>query len=300
MSQRVISQPDTLVVAEDRLAGELADRLGAGRCSPFRDPYDALGALHDRPWSTVVLSGLASELPGMYRAVKRLQGDARVFAWCPSEARDALSPLVDDGLEGLFASPATPQELDRCVAAIDRTREVEPTAPTAPAEPAPESAPAAAPTGGDLSTAELIRLFRSAVSVPRLESAVGRLVRQQLQCEAYWRDGQAVPPGAAILLASEGDRPRALLADRLQRALTRRDREFLDSVQSCLSGLLAAARRMESMRHLARQYQQQARAAMAALTIFAGWAVWAVVAALIIILIFRIFSFYLGAIGGAI
>ena len=56
----------------------------------------------------------------------------------------------------------------------------------------------------------------------------------------------------------------------------------------------------ESMRHLARQYQQQARAAMAALTILAGWVVWAAVAALIIILIFRIFSFYLGAIGGAI
>ena len=56
----------------------------------------------------------------------------------------------------------------------------------------------------------------------------------------------------------------------------------------------------ESMRHLARQYQQQARAAMAALTILAGWAIWAAIAALIIALIFRVFSFYLGAISGAI
>ena len=236
------------MVAEDRLAGELADRLGAGRCSPFRDPYDALGALHDRPWSAVILSGQAKELPGMVRAVKRLRSDARVFAWCPSEARDALGPLVDDGLEGLFSSPATAQELDRCAAAIDQTRVPEPTVATPPA---PEAAPAVASAEGGISTAELIRLFRSAASVVRLESAVGRLVRQQLQCEAYWRDGQTVPDGAAILLSSDGDRPRALLADRLDRALTRRDREFIDSVQSCLSGLLAAARRMESMRHLA-------------------------------------------------
>ncbi len=56
---------------------------------------------------------------------------------------------------------------------------------------------------------------------------------------------------------------------------------------------------VESMRVLARQYQERARTALATLTTLAGWAVWAVVAAMLIALIFRVFSFYLGAINGA-
>ncbi len=55
----------------------------------------------------------------------------------------------------------------------------------------------------------------------------------------------------------------------------------------------------ESMKVLARQYQERARAALATLTMAAGWVVWAVIAALLIALIFRVFSFYLGAINQA-
>ena len=56
---------------------------------------------------------------------------------------------------------------------------------------------------------------------------------------------------------------------------------------------------VESMGHLARQYQEQARAALATLTLLAGWAVWAAIAALLIFLIFRLFFFYLGTINNA-
>ncbi len=71
--------------------------------------------------------------------------------------------------------------------------------------------------------------------------------------------------------------------------------EFLDT----LAVGEQSGRVVESMGHLARQYQDQARAALAALTVLAGWAVWAAVAALLIALIFRLFSFYLGAINDA-
>ncbi len=56
---------------------------------------------------------------------------------------------------------------------------------------------------------------------------------------------------------------------------------------------------VESMGHLARQYQEQARAALALLTLAAGWAVWAAIAALLVFLIFRLFFFYLGQINSA-
>jgi type II secretory pathway component PulF len=49
---------------------------------------------------------------------------------------------------------------------------------------------------------------------------------------------------------------------------------------------------VESMEHLARQYQDQAQAAMKALAIAAGVAVWMVIAAFIIVLIFRGAMFY--------
>jgi type II secretory pathway component PulF len=71
--------------------------------------------------------------------------------------------------------------------------------------------------------------------------------------------------------------------------------EFLDTLAvGEQSGKIA-----ESMRVLARQYQERARTALATLTMLAGWAVWAVIAALLIALIFRVFSFYIGAIDGA-
>lgn len=68
--------------------------------------------------------------------------------------------------------------------------------------------------------------------------------------------------------------------------------EFLDT----LAVGEDSGRVVESMGHLAVQYQDRARAAMAAMAVVAGWLVWALVAAFIIVLIFRIFSFYVGTI----
>ncbi len=56
---------------------------------------------------------------------------------------------------------------------------------------------------------------------------------------------------------------------------------------------------VESMGHLAQQYQDRARMAFAMLALVAGWLVWAAIAALIIALIFRLFSFYLGVLNNA-
>lgn len=70
---------------------------------------------------------------------------------------------------------------------------------------------------------------------------------------------------------------------------------FLDAVQAAEeSGTL-----VESMRHLAELYQDQARVAMNTLTVLLGMAVAGVIAAVIIFLIFRVFGFYLGTINDA-
>jgi type II secretory pathway component PulF len=71
--------------------------------------------------------------------------------------------------------------------------------------------------------------------------------------------------------------------------------EFLDT----LAVSEQSGRIVESLGHLARQYQDRARAAMAAMTLIGGWLVWMGIAAIIITLIFRLFSFYLNMINTA-
>ena len=71
--------------------------------------------------------------------------------------------------------------------------------------------------------------------------------------------------------------------------------EFLASVQVGEE----SGRLVESMAHLAEQYQDQARLAMNTLTILLGLAVTGLIAAVIIFLIFRVFSFYTGTLNDA-
>ena len=71
--------------------------------------------------------------------------------------------------------------------------------------------------------------------------------------------------------------------------------DFLDAVEVAEhSGTL-----VESMRHLAEVYQDQARLAMNTLTILMGLAVVGLIAAVIIFLIFRVFGFYLDVLNDA-
>ncbi|HIQ19947.1 MAG TPA: type II secretion system F family protein [Planctomycetes bacterium] len=71
--------------------------------------------------------------------------------------------------------------------------------------------------------------------------------------------------------------------------------DFLDAVHVGEE----SGRLVESMEHLAEQYNQQAAAALKTLATFAGWGVWALVAMMIIAMIFRLFFFYLSQITGA-
>jgi type II secretory pathway component PulF len=71
--------------------------------------------------------------------------------------------------------------------------------------------------------------------------------------------------------------------------------EFLASVQVGEE----SGRLVESMEHLAEQYQDQARGAMNTLTILMGLGVTGLIAAVIIFLIFRVFGTYTGAINDA-
>ncbi len=61
-----------------------------------------------------------------------------------------------------------------------------------------------------------------------------------------------------------------------------------------------SGRLVESMAHMAQEYQDQARTAMNVLTVLMGVAVTGLIVAVIIFLIFSIFSFYVGAINDAV
>jgi len=91
-----------------------------------------------------------------------------------------------------------------------------------------------------------MELVRSTHSVERLETALAELVQRRLQRPVRWRDaGPDVEPEG--LLQIEGTMPRVLVADTPGLEAD----AFLESLRRCLSGLVALARRQESMRHLA-------------------------------------------------
>ena len=71
--------------------------------------------------------------------------------------------------------------------------------------------------------------------------------------------------------------------------------ELLESVQVGEQ----SGRLVESMAHMAQQYQDQARTAMLVLTVLAGLAATGLIAAVIVFLIFRLFGFYIGTINEA-
>jgi type IV pilus assembly protein PilC len=71
--------------------------------------------------------------------------------------------------------------------------------------------------------------------------------------------------------------------------------DFLDTVQVGEQ----SGRMVESMAHMAEQYQDQARLAMNTLTVLLGLAVTGLVAGVIIFLIFRVFGFYVNSINDA-
>ena len=218
---------NTLLIAEPAAAQGLARTLRLERCRIAADPYDALATLHQEAFTSVVIAGQADRLPGVCRAARRVRPEARLIVCAPPHQVSQLAGQLPVGVELLSGDPRSP---------IDKTE-------------SPAATPAPARSG--FTTTDLMQLMRSAVSIPRLEAALGRLIRQRVGCEGRWVDRERIAPQAVVLLETDCDRPRAMVAERLDRDLTADEEAYLAELRTCLSALVSSAKRTESLQHLA-------------------------------------------------
>ena len=112
----MIDATQTLVVADGPIGMDLAGRLGESRSVRCGDPYDALLEISQRRWSTVVVTAPRSDLAGLCRAIKRLQGDVQLFGVCPPAGEPELRALIGRELDDYFIYPPTDSDIRRMVA----------------------------------------------------------------------------------------------------------------------------------------------------------------------------------------
>ncbi|HDZ22645.1 hypothetical protein LCGC14_0295820 [marine sediment metagenome] len=236
--------PDILLITEPWIGQQLADRLDDGRCLQCSDRYEALERLAHKSWSAVVVTGPQEDMLPLVRAVRRLRGSAKLFAWqsptWPDRLHEALTRSADD----LFAYPPMPQELARCAAAIRG-----PVRPAMPGRPSAQTTTPPALTNG-LAPAEMAALVQSARTIGSLEAALADLVRRRGGRPVRWQDAAPTTPDEAVLLRIENGHPRVLVAAGAGLPAKSVDK-LLVSLQMCAGGLATMARRMESMQRLA-------------------------------------------------
>lgn|GEM_PF-2403151 len=101
-----------LVLAERTVTDEFSDHFGPDSLRAFDDPYEALAAMENRDWASVVIAGSYVGLRGLCRAVRRLQRNARIVVLCGPAAESEVLALVggasDEGpIDDYFIYPLT-------------------------------------------------------------------------------------------------------------------------------------------------------------------------------------------------
>ena len=96
-----------LVLARRGVSDEFSDRVGPGKVAAFDDPYEALAAMGRGTWLRIVIEASYVGLDGLCRAVRRLQGDAKLFVLCSPAMEPEVRDLVDGAIDDYFIYPLT-------------------------------------------------------------------------------------------------------------------------------------------------------------------------------------------------
>ena len=91
---------EMLVLADRGVTDEFADRLGPDALDAFDDPFEALAAMGQGSWSSVVIAASYVGLDGLCRAVRRLQPDTRLLVLCGPGREPEVRELTDAAIAG--------------------------------------------------------------------------------------------------------------------------------------------------------------------------------------------------------
>jgi hypothetical protein len=113
-----------LVLAEQAVSEEFSDYFSDEELDVFDDPYEALAAMENGSWSSVVIAASYVGLRGLCSAVRRLQKGARLIVLCgpamESEVRGMAGGIAAQGaIDDYFIYPLTSNEW-RSLTAADK------------------------------------------------------------------------------------------------------------------------------------------------------------------------------------
>jgi len=226
---------EILLLADEAVGQEFRARFGPRRCEAVLDPYDALLELGRRRWPTVVLAGPRLDYPGLCRAARKLQREARLYGLCSPAGEPDVRPLLADPLDDYFIHPMTPGEMRQ----LERGGE----APSA-------ASLARAAHDGKAAARQIASLLEAAGSAGCLEEHLVRTVGSLLGAAVEWVGVEQLPPDVEPLLLTAGEAPRVLVARGAVHPGPAA-RGFLALVQECLPALHHTARRTEALHRLA-------------------------------------------------
>jgi len=224
----VSEQDRTLLLAGGRLGEALAERLGEG-CARFADPYEALLEMNRRRWPAIVMTAPQEDFEGLCRASRRLQNDARLFAVCTPSAEPDVRRLAAQLLDDYFIYPPTRGDVRRMLNSTD----------------------VRAPAAGGLGPEDFAEMAQAARTVAELESCVARTVARRCGAPVEWIDAENASPRRKPMLLVADDAPRVLVPKAPLEQLDRSAEDFIAGLRRCLPALMEAARRTESLHHLA-------------------------------------------------
>ena len=230
---------DILLVGEPGSLEQLRTQLGRQRATAAA-PYDAMLAMKQGQYRSVVVSAPQAELPGLCRALRRLHGDEPLMAVGPVPSEPEMRSLCGIGLDDYFISPPTRAELDRIRSG--RTSVTVPTPPVAAQAGLPSEAPV-------LSVAQLSGLMASSTSISTLEHAIVELLAA-VGLPSRWIVADGLAPAQAPLMTIPGEVAHLLVAagnDPPSPAAA----QLLAQLNQLLGSLVSNARRIESLHKLA-------------------------------------------------
>ncbi len=217
-----------LLLASDEVAGELAalsDKVQLPHCAK---PHDALGELSRRQYEAVIVSQDCPDFAGLVRAVRRLQGSARLIALTgpAGEADLQMSGMGD--LDDYFIYPPTADELESVLSAPREAAEAD---------------------GPGLTPEEVAELVESAGSIDALADRIARCVGAWTGLAVRWANGADTGDNKPLLLL-DADPPKVLLAGG-SGAISSAGRAKLAALQVLAGPLSAQARRTDALHRLA-------------------------------------------------
>jgi diguanylate cyclase (GGDEF)-like protein len=262
-----------LLLADPPAGPELSARLGGSRI--IQDPYQAMETLTRDKCKAVILTAPRPELASLCRALRRLDGQAKLLALSSVAAEPEVRTLVGKGLDDYFISPPTRADVAaiRHLAGLDGPEKL--AAVKTPKQPQTQPEvpmnigmpPANLPQAEGLDPREIGALVDAATSIADLELAVVDLVAKKLSIQARWVDAsepRTVVSGLGLgeprtvvsglgepLLLTSGPPPRALVSVAAGTALPAESRGFLESLRQLLPALEKAGKRTATLHRLA-------------------------------------------------